>query len=281
MTHTTEKDPHDSLHDATKSRVILHLLSTKKESTQVICEHSCKANHSILTQNKRSNKLGRTMKLHYLFLSMLALPSSTAPLPTLRGFPGFVENKRYLQDSSPACDNPETLYYNMYFTLYDLSPFQNATAQCSEGDYTEIGFLIQDIVKAIDQSFPKHVNEFIRSFVCPVPAWSLGEAQNRRRALLEDFVGSTRRRLGTYTYTSGGRCRRCTYRRLQLAPTVPATEGSITATASSTAVTTTAKEAVAAACDMEATCKAAFDMCEVAFQRCQYLLDDIAGLEKQ
>jgi hypothetical protein len=72
----------------------------------------------------------------------------------------------------------------MYFTLYDLSPFHNATAQCVEEDYTEIGMLIQDIVNEIDRQFPKHVNKFIRSSIYAVPAWSFGEAQNGGRALL-------------------------------------------------------------------------------------------------
>jgi hypothetical protein len=115
------------------------------------------------------------MMVHNLLLCILALPlgftiGSQNPLQTL----GFDDNERRLQQGNSAvvCDNPDDLFYNIFFTLND--PNGQATANCTEDDYVIMGLLIQDIVQQIDEDFPQYRNEFIDTSVCAVPAWSFG-----------------------------------------------------------------------------------------------------------
>lgn len=151
-----------------------------------------------------------------VFLCILALSLSfTIGSPSRLQNLGFDDDERRLPgngngNSGVVCVNPEELFYNIFFTLND--PKDLATANCTDDDYVIMGLLIQDIVKQIDEDFPKYTNEFIDTSVCAVPAWSFGESSKNsgNRTLLEKVGEWTHRRLGSYTYAAGGRCRRCT-----------------------------------------------------------------------
>ena len=108
----------------------------------------------------------------------------------------------------------EKNFYNAFFTLEDSTKDCKVTEQCTQEVFLEIGFLIREIVAVLDEEFPKpsvsNLTDIkdIQTNVCPMPGIWIEETNH------------TARRLGTsYTYKSGGTCRRCYSRCRRLSET--------------------------------------------------------------
>jgi hypothetical protein len=104
----------------------------------------------------------------------------------------------------------------LYFNLYINIQCTTSNEGCSLDDFISMGTILEEIVAEVEEEYPSYKEEFIDTKVCPVPTTFGENVTSTERA--NETTNSTRRalhasefhrRLGSYQYTSSGRCRAC------------------------------------------------------------------------
>lgn len=133
---------------------------------------------------------------------------------------GFGRSTRILPGrQEEVCPPGEMLYYNAFFTLEDREG--DVTYKCETDDEEKMGKAIRDIVKSVDENFPKFqdssVLNSISTTVCIFPSFAEGTVQleavdgdHRNLAeLTPEQIKKRNRRRKRFLFSSGGRCRMC------------------------------------------------------------------------
>jgi hypothetical protein len=177
--------------------------------------HKCKCS-AIVTHMQLLNLL-------YSVLSLLSFNGDTRLTDSsfLRG--GHRRLGELKGENLPDCHvDTIDLFFNANFTIESTS----------EADFVYLGLLLEQIVDELEQEYPSFKQEYIKTSICPVPIVenstttetnkSTTDVTLDRRSLKKKKKKKKRRRKKRYSYTSGGRCRRCksdsTDRRLAASP---------------------------------------------------------------
>lgn len=167
------------------------------------------------------------LNLLYSVLSLLAFNGDTRLTDSsfLRGGHrrlGEPEGK-----SLPDCHGHTIdLFFNANFTIESTSEAEN----CTDNDFVYLGLLLERIVDELQQEYPSFKQEYIKTSICRVPIVENSTTAETDKATNDATLDRRnlkkkkrkRRPKKRYSYTSGGRCRRCksdsTDRRLAASP---------------------------------------------------------------